>query len=45
MKNFFSERVVSCQHRLPMEVIGSLSPEAFKEREDVILRDIAWWAQ
>jgi len=39
-KDFFSEGVVMQWHRLPGEVVGSLSLEVFKKHVDVALRDI-----
>ena len=39
-KNLFSERVVWQWHRMPREVVESLSLEVLKNRVDVALRDV-----
>ena len=39
-KHFFSEKAVLKWHRLPWEVVQSLSLEVFQSRVDVALRDV-----
>ena len=39
-KNFFTERVVKHQNRLPRDVVESPSLEVFKNHIDAALRDV-----
>jgi len=42
-KRSFSGRTVMHWHKLPREVVGSLSPGVFKICGDVALRDVVSW--
>ena len=42
-KHFFSGRLMMQWHRLPREVVMSLSLEVFKKFLDIVLRDVVWW--
>lgn len=41
-KNFFMERELRHQKKLPREVVGSPSLEVFKRGVDVVLRGTGW---
>ena len=42
-RKFFTQRVVTHWNRLPKEVVGAPSLEAFKARLDVALGSLVWW--
>ena len=42
-RKFFTQRVVTHWNRLPKEVVGAPSLEAFKARQDVALGNLVWW--
>ena len=43
MTNLFSETVMRNWHRLPGEVVESLSLELFKKHGDAQFEDMVWW--
>ena len=43
MLYFLTQRVVTHWNRLPKEVVGAPSLEAFKARLDVALGSLVWW--
>jgi len=42
-RKFFTQRVVTHWNKLPKEVVGAPSLEAFKARLDVALGSLVWW--
>ena len=42
-RKFFTQKVVTYWKRLPKEVVGAPSLEAFKARLDVALGSLIWW--
>jgi len=42
-RKLFTQRVVMHWNRLPKEVVGAPSLEAFKARLDVALGSLVWW--